>query len=200
MATSGNKQKYASKNPVQRALLDRFLRQVVGLVRTSGARTILDVGCGEGFVLERIARAGVEAKLFGLDMSSAAVADARARLGDLARIEQGDARTPPFDDRFDLVLMTEVLEHIPGPTDMLPVLERLTRRHLILSVPWEPFFMGLNLLRGKNVRRWGNDPEHVNHWGRRGFLRFVSQRFQVRAAPMVFPWTLVLAERRTDPS
>ena len=195
MAQSGNKQKYASKNPIQRALLDRFLGQVVELVRESGARTILDVGCGEGYVLDRIASAGVDAELFGLDMSESAVTDARALLGDRARIEQGDARTPPFEDTFDLVLMTEVLEHIPEPANMLPVLERLSRRHLILSVPWEPFFMGLNLLRGKNVSRWGNDPEHVNHWGRRGFLRFVGEHFQVRKSPMVFPWTLVLAER-----
>ena len=196
MGTSGNKQKYESKNPIQRALLDRFLTEVVALVEKVQPATILDVGCGEGYVLGRLADAGVPARLFGLDLSEPAVAEARERLGDRARIEVGDARTPPFDETFDLVLMTEVLEHIPGPEAMLPVLDRLTREHLILSVPWEPFFMGLNFLRGKNLLRWGNDPEHVNHWGRRGFQRFVSTHFDVLEAPMVFPWTLVLARKR----
>jgi hypothetical protein len=79
---------------------------------------------------------------------------------------------------------------------MLPILERLTRRHLLLSVPWEPMFRGLNLMRGKHVRAWGNDPEHVNHWGRRGFFRFVEQRFSILGAPLVAPWTMVLAEKR----
>ncbi|RMG96665.1 MAG: class I SAM-dependent methyltransferase [Deltaproteobacteria bacterium] len=199
MAQSGNKQKYESKNPIQRALIDHFLGQVVRLVEKVRPTRILDVGCGEGFVLDRLARAGVEAELYGLDMSASAVTEARARLGDRARIEVGDARTPPFDEPFDLVLMTEVLEHIPNPEDMLPVLDRLAREHLILSVPWEPFFMGLNFLRGKNLSRFGNDPEHVNHWGRRGFRRFVGRRFDVVDAPLAFPWTLVLARKRPAP-
>ncbi len=198
MATSGNKQKYESKNPIQRALLDRFLDQVVALVERTRPRTILDVGCGEGFVLARLADAGVRADLYGLDLSETAVAEARERLGNRARIEVGDARTPPFDEPFDLVLMTEVLEHIPEPEAMLPVLDRLSRGHLILSVPWEPFFMGLNFLRGKNLSRFGNDPEHVNHWGRAGFQRFVGRRFEVVDAPLAFPWTLVLARKRPD--
>jgi SAM-dependent methyltransferase len=190
----GNKQKYASRNPVQRILLDRFLDQVVTLVRKSSAKTVLDVGCGEGFVLERLAQADLGLTLRGLDMSGAAVADASERLGDRAEIMQGDAREPPFDQTFDLVLMTEVLEHIPEPQQMLPVLAALTHKSLVLSVPWEPFFMGLNLLRGKHLSAWGNDPEHVNHWGRSSFKRFVGGQFQVQQAPVVFPWTLVLAQ------
>ena len=41
---------------------------------------------------------------------------------------------------------------------------------VVVSVPREPVFCALNLARGKNVTRLGNDPEHINHWGRRGFL------------------------------
>jgi hypothetical protein len=111
-------------------------------------------------------------------------------------VERRDARELAADGRsFDLVMMLEVLEHIPEPAQMLPILERLTQRYLLLSVPWEPFFRGLNFLRGKHVRDFGNDPEHVNHWGRRAFLRFVEGRFRVVEVPMVFPWTMVLAER-----
>ncbi len=192
----GNKQKYASPNPIQRALLGRFLGQVVQLVRDSGAGTVLDVGCGEGFVLERLAESGLPVDLYGLDNSASAVAEAQGRLGDRARILEGDARDPPFDQTFDLVVMTEVLEHIPDPAQMLPVLAAFTREHVVLSVPWEPFFMGLNFLRGKHLSAWGNDPEHINHWSRAGFRRFVGERFEVLAAPMVFPWTVVLAQLR----
>ena len=195
-AAHGNKQKYASRNPIQRALLGRFLDQVVELVRASGARSVLDVGCGEGYVLHRLAEANLGLTLRGLDMSEEAVAEATSLLGERARVVVGDAREPPFDDTFDLVLMTEVLEHIPDPEQMLPVLEALTHRHLVLSVPWEPFFMGLNFLRGKHLSDWGNDPEHVNHWGRAGFQRFVEERFEVLRAPVAFPWTLVLARLR----
>ena len=165
----GNKQKYGSRNPIQRVLLGRFLDQVVSLVRQSGAKTVLDVGCGEGFVLDRLAQADPGLTLRGLDMSASAVADASGRLGDRAEILQGDARQPPFEQTFDLVLMTEVLEHIPEPQQMLPVLAALTHKSLVLSVPWEPFVLGLNVLRGKLLSAWGNDPEHVKHWGRSSF-------------------------------
>ncbi|MCA9707273.1 MAG: class I SAM-dependent methyltransferase, partial [Myxococcales bacterium] len=142
-------------------------------------------------------RGGVRATLHGIDACAPAVADARRRLGARADVEHADALTLAGDGRrFDLVMMLEVLEHLPDPAAMLPILEQLTRRHVLLSVPWEPMFRGLNLLRGKNVRAWGNDPEHLQHWSRRGFLRFVEQRFEILAAPPVAPWTLVLAQRR----
>ena len=118
-------------------------------------------------------------------------------LGDRAHLEVRDARElVDLGRSFDMVMMLEVLEHIPDPARMLPILRALARRHVLLSVPWEPFFRGLNLLRGKNVRALGNDPEHVNHWGRRGFVRFVERDFRPLALPAVFPWTMVLAEPR----
>jgi SAM-dependent methyltransferase len=195
-STYGNKQKHESKNPIQQALLGRFKANAVRLARSVEPSTILEVGCGEGYMLEEMSRAGVGRDLLGVDISAPAVEDARARLGDRARVERRDARELAADGRsFDLVMMLEVLEHIPEPAQMLPILERLTQRYLLLSVPWEPFFRGLNFLRGKHVRDFGNDPEHVNHWGRRAFLRFVEGRFRVVEVPMVFPWTMVLAER-----
>ncbi len=195
-ARHGNKQKHESKNPIQRALIARFKRHAVRLARSIAPRTILDVGCGEGYMLEAFVEGGVTAELRGVDLSEQAVEDARARLGPRARVELQDARAlVDLGETFELVMMLEVLEHIPEPGQMLPILDALATRHLLLSVPWEPFFRGLNLLRGKNVRRWGNDPEHVNHWGRADFLEFVGARFRVLETPFVFPWVMVLCER-----
>lgn len=55
MATYGNKQKHESKNPAQRALLGHFKAQVVRIVREIQPRTLLEVGCGEGYMLEALA-------------------------------------------------------------------------------------------------------------------------------------------------
>ncbi len=193
----GNRQKHESSNPIQRALIGRFKTAALELVSQVNPESILEVGCGEGYMLDALSQGGVRASLHGVDFSGPAIEDARQRLGDRAKLEQRDARELADDGRqFDLVMMLEVLEHIPEPEQMLPILERLTHRHLLLSVPWEPMFRGLNFMRGKHLSAWGNDPEHVNHWGRRGFQRFVEQRFVVRSAPLVAPWTMVLAERR----
>ncbi|MCA9658768.1 MAG: class I SAM-dependent methyltransferase, partial [Myxococcales bacterium] len=194
VSAHGNKQKHESRNPVQRALIAHFKRHALRLTRRTGPRSILDVGCGEGYMLAAIADAGVDAELAGLDLSAPAIADARARLGDRARLEVRDARElADLGEQFDMVMMLEVLEHLPDPATMLPLLGRLARSHVLLSVPWEPFFRGLNLLRGKNISALGNDPEHIQHWGRRSFVRFVERRFRPLEAPAVFPWVMVLA-------
>lgn len=192
----GNRQKHESKNPIQRALIQRFAAAMVAMVEKVRPRTIIDVGCGEGYMLKALVDAGVDAELWGLDLSAPAIADARARLGDRAHLEVRDARElAELGQTFDLVMMLEVLEHIPEPATILPLLERLSAGHVLLSVPWEPFFRGLNFLRGKNLGRFGNDPEHINHWGRGSFRRFVEQRFQVIEMPGVFPWVMTLAAR-----
>jgi SAM-dependent methyltransferase len=197
MPRHGNKQKHESKNPVQRALVGRFKSQVVRMVRQHRPKTLLEVGCGEGYILEALAEADLGVALSGVDISGSAIEDAQARLGDRAVLERIDARELARDGQtFDMVLMLEVLEHIERPQEILPILQRLSHQHLILSVPWEPFFRGLNLLRGKHITAWGNDPEHINHWGRRGFLEFVGGQFDVLETPMVFPWTMALATLR----
>jgi SAM-dependent methyltransferase len=192
----GNRQKHESKNPVQRALIGRFHGQLAALVRELAPQEILDVGCGEGYVLSALRAEGIRCPMSGIDLSPAAIDEARARVPD-ATFEVTDALAlADSGRRYDLVLMTEVLEHIPDPARMLPVLERIAKRFVVTSVPWEPFFRGLNFMRGKHVLAFGNDPEHVNHWGRRSFVAFMGERFEVRAAPLVFPWTLVAAQRR----
>ena len=174
----------------------REMWQAICRLIPKGSR-VLEVGCGEGFMLDVVERAGLGAELTGVDFSEPAIAGARARLGDRATLEARDARELADDGRtFDLVMMLEVLEHIPQPEQMLPILEQLTNRYLLLSVPWEPFFRGLNFLRGKHLSAFGNDPEHVNHWGRNSFFRFVQRRFTILETPVVFPWTMVLAKTR----
>jgi len=194
----GNRQKHESGNPIQRKLIDHFHSQAVALLKQAAPTSLLDLGCGEGFTLDAFVRAGVQCEMTGIDLSQDALSSARKRLPETVRLECANATTLADDGRqFDMVVMLEVLEHIENPAQMFDVLEQLTHKHLLLSVPWEPFFCGLNLVRGKNITRLGNDPEHVNHWTRTGFRRWVSTRFDIVAAPVVFPWTMVLASRRS---
>lgn len=194
---SSNQRKHESRNPIKQALIRAFHAKAIELVRRAAPKTILELGCGEGYVLSALADAGIDAELSGVELSERAVKIARERLGDRATIEHRDARELIADGRrFDLVMMLEVLEHIRDPEQMLPILDRLSTGWLLLSVPWEPLFMASNFLSGKNLRRLGNDPDHVNHWGRRGFEKFVATRFDIIEMPIVFPWTMALARSR----
>ncbi|TKJ28562.1 MAG: hypothetical protein CEE40_11375 [Chloroflexi bacterium B3_Chlor] len=52
----GNLQKYQNRKLVQRFLIWCFHQRVGELVASTGAETVLDVGCGEGFTIERLLR------------------------------------------------------------------------------------------------------------------------------------------------
>jgi hypothetical protein len=53
-----------------------------------------------------------------------------------------------------------------------------------------------NLARGKNVTRFGNDPEHVNHWGRGSFRALLDTRLDVLRLTTSYPWLLALTAPR----
>jgi 2-polyprenyl-3-methyl-5-hydroxy-6-metoxy-1,4-benzoquinol methylase len=195
MASShGNRQKHENKNPIQRVLIGHFHKRLSDLVLARNPSEILEVGCGEGYVLAALRAAGVKCPIHGIDFSEAAIDEAKRRVPDATFAIEDARELARSGRRYDLVLMIEVLEHLPDAQYMLSVLAQLSKRHVIVSVPWEPFFRGLNFLRGKHVLAFGNDPEHIQHWGRREFQRLVGEHLTVKEAPIVFPWTLLGAE------
>lgn len=191
--SSSNLRKHTSTNPLQRALLDRFhetAQHLLGRVAPA-PRRILDAGCGEGFAM-RAVLGTTDAEVVGLDGSPGALRVAGV-LNPARPFAAGDLYDLPFPNHsFDLVVCMEVLEHLHEPGRGLRELCRVSSGWLLLSVPHEPLFRGANFLRGKNLRAWGNDPGHVNHWTFGGFLRFVAPYCQVVAARRSFPWSLAL--------
>jgi hypothetical protein len=85
-----------------------------------------------------------------------------------------------------------VLEHVPDPEATLAEMARVARRRLLVSVPREPLWRGLNMARGAYLRDLGNTPGHVNHWSRRGFESLLSRYGTVEEARSPFPWTMLL--------
>ncbi len=190
-ARSDNEAKYRSRNPVVRHLVARFLRQVGDLVVAQRPRRVLEVGCGEGIVLEYLGGRLPDARLDGLELDEGALAEARARCPDAALV-RGDACELPFGARcFDLVVCLEVLEHLPDPARALAELRRVARQGCLVSVPHEPFFRLGNVLRGKNLTRFGDPTDHRQHWSAAGFAAFCSRELSVRVRTGAFPWLIV---------
>jgi ubiquinone/menaquinone biosynthesis C-methylase UbiE len=188
----GNLQKYLSRNPVQRFLIWYFHHRVGELVAASEANAILDVGCGEGFTIDRLISVNSHLPIQGLDYDLPALLRAKKEHPEIL-FQMGDIRRLPFAaDSFELVLCLEVLEHLSDPLPALEELRRVSSRHCLISVPNEPLFKLANFLRGKNIRAWGNDPEHLHNWTAGQFIRMVGDYFQVERVFYPFPWTLAL--------
>jgi ubiquinone/menaquinone biosynthesis C-methylase UbiE len=193
-------QKYTAKNPAIRWLTERWVANLERVFTTLAAdpkgvpAQALEVGCGEGVIADQLHRRFGE--VVALDLPDAGLrADWRGYAG--PRFLHASALQLPFDDdRFDVVVAAEVLEHLPDPERGLAEMARVGRRHLVVSVPREPVFRGCNLVAGRYVRDLGNTPGHLNHWSKRGFVRFVGQVGQVREVSSPFPWTTVWATIR----
>jgi len=193
----GNLQKYQNPNPIQRYLIRHFLTQVGDLVADLAFATVLDAGCAEGFVSRHLAAMkGERFASVGIDIDDVALRRGTQVFPAMQRTV-GSVLSLPFPDAcFDLVLCTEVLEHLSSPDVALRELCRVTGHYCLLSVPHEPWFRTLNFLRGKHWCSWGNDPEHLQNWTGRQFAALVSQEFEVVVSTSAFPWWIVLGRKR----
>ncbi len=85
---------------------------------------VLEVGSGFGYLTFALHAAGYQVR--GLELSSRAVEAARDRFGDLYAVHD-ISRADPGVDGADVVVMTEVLEHVTDPAALIASLARLLR-------------------------------------------------------------------------
>jgi ubiquinone/menaquinone biosynthesis C-methylase UbiE len=115
---------------------------VDGLVRGFPAqlRAVLDIGCGPGDVVVRLAQAAPEAAITALDGSAPMIALAKAAVraaGVDDRVTLLHARIPgppPSSHSFDAVLSKDVLHHLPNPCVLWNEVKRLGRRGAAVHV------------------------------------------------------------------
>jgi len=188
--------KYNSANPIQRLALGRFHRHVYRQLDSLCPASVLDFGCGEGFFWQALLKFGPIPDVVGVDVRREAVETARAALPGLTFLQVDLFDFDPGDRRFDLVVASQVLEHLYNPAAYLERLCALTSERVLLTVPHEPFFQLCNLVRGRDLGRFGNHPEHVQRWSRSGFRRFASRYLVIEQLEAVFPFTLLTGRPR----
>lgn len=187
--------KYASKNPIERRLMDGFFGALDAALPAAAPASILEVGVGEAEVANRVRQRYPDARFVGIDLPDPELARHWAASG-LNGTFADITRLPFPDASFDLVLAIEVLEHVPDPEGAVRELARLATGRLVLSVPREPIWRVANLARGKYIGALGNTPGHINHWSKGRFAGLVGSQFEVRTVATPFPWTMVEAAAR----
>jgi 2-polyprenyl-3-methyl-5-hydroxy-6-metoxy-1,4-benzoquinol methylase len=192
--TGNTYDKYGSTNPVVRRLMAGFERSLDELFSAAAPGSVLDVGCGEGVLTEQWAQRLGSGRVVGVDLKDPKLeAEWSGRRRPNLQFQPMRVQQLAFaDDEFDLVAATEVLEHVDGPEPALAEMARVARRHLLVSVPHEPLWRGLNVARGAYLRELGNTPGHVNHWTRRSFVTLLGRFGEVQSIRAPFPWTMLL--------
>jgi len=189
--------KYASKNPIERRMMDGFFTALDKMLTGLQPETVVEIGAGEGRITERLVERFPNAAVVGLDLPDTNLADEWQDID--VPMFFGDATRMPFVDKsIDLVVGLEVLEHVPQPERALADIARVCRGFAILSVPREPIWRAGNMARGRYLRDWGNTPGHVNHWSSRAFEELVTKRFAVTDVAHPLPWTMVRAAARPN--
>jgi 2-polyprenyl-3-methyl-5-hydroxy-6-metoxy-1,4-benzoquinol methylase len=175
-------------------MMMRFEADLDELLRLGAPSSLLDVGCGEGVLVHRWASLLEGTQMVGVDLEEESLQEGwAARAAPNLQFRVGEAEQLPFGDgEFDLVSAIEVLEHLPDPGRALAEMRRCARGHLLLSVPREPVWRVLNMMRGAYWTSLGNTPGHLNHWSTGAFVRLLSEHGQVLAVRSPLPWTLVL--------
>ncbi|MEO7425881.1 MAG: class I SAM-dependent methyltransferase [Fibrobacteria bacterium] len=160
---------------------DDRVSTVLALVRATGAKKILDVGCGDGFLSADFKKFGMYT--IGVDAAPGAVAAAKTRCDEAYVADLGHARLPLPDACVDLIWAGEIIEHIFDTEtfveDLLRVLQPGGR--LIMSTPnlasWinrislllgqQPFFTELGVRPsnwGSFLRKVGEPAGHIRNF------------------------------------
>lgn len=188
--------KHGSKSPLVRWFMHRFevgMRQL--LEQTGPMRSVLEVGCGEGHVTEKLAGLYPGARLLGTDFSATIIDHAR-RFHPQLEFQVHSIYDARALGRWDLVVACEVFEHLEDPERALEAVADVAERFVLVTVPREPLWRILNVVRGHYLPAWGNTDGHLQHWSRGAMLRFLSTRLDIVDTRAPLPWTQVLCRVR----
>lgn len=124
---------YRWDEPHWLAFFDRIAEEIVARLKP---RTVLDVGCGVGFLVEALRRRRVAA--YGVDISEYAITQVPGQLQTYCRVASAvDPLPNDFPQSYDLTTCIEVLEHIPEEQakDAVRLMAHRTSSVLFSSTP-----------------------------------------------------------------
>jgi ubiquinone/menaquinone biosynthesis C-methylase UbiE len=111
---------------------------IVSLCTSLNGRSVLEIGAGEGSVLKRLSELNFGEELYALEISPSGVeAIKRKGISRLVECRIFDGYHIPYgDDRFDIAILSHVVEHVEHPRILLYEASRVAK-YLFVEVPLE---------------------------------------------------------------
>ncbi|MDX2035259.1 MAG: 3' terminal RNA ribose 2'-O-methyltransferase Hen1 [Isosphaeraceae bacterium] len=166
------------------SLNDQRLAAVTAAIRASGAKRVLDLGCGEGKLLRELLKQKQIDEVVGMDVSIRALEIARERLALDRMPERLAARIKLLHgsliyrdarlEGFDAAAVVEVVEHLDPPR--LSAFERTVfefarPRTVILTTPNREYNVSWEGIGAEKLRH----PDHRFEWTRREFQEWAGR-------------------------
>ena len=143
---------------------------------------VLDIGCGDGLLLQALSQKG--AIVSGMDISEEGVRQCREKGFDASLFDVSTESLPFADKTFDTVIILDVLEHVYEPELLLKEAARVSKKHIVISVP------NFNSLPARLQVLFGKVPEnnlpHKGHlyWFNYSVLESLLRRRNLRLEKM----------------
>ena len=152
---------YNSSNLLVRYVHVKRLDTIAQMIPPQGNLKILDAGCGEGHLIDKLHRKNSEASYYGIDIAEPAMRRFKERCP-YAELRTMDLITIGFEDEFfDIIICSEVLEHIHEYETVTAEMGRTLKKggNLIITFPNERLWtFSRFLLRRNPVKEIG----HIN--------------------------------------
>lgn len=118
---------------------------VARVQKLEGVKSICDLGCGNGHIAGRLASLGYE--VTGIDASRSGIRIAQRTYPQVKFVEALINRELTGRQSFDLVISSDVIEHLYRPSDLLEAAGMLlkTGGHLLLGTPYHGYLKNLAL-------------------------------------------------------
>ena len=189
----GNKEKHLSKNPLVRFLDKKLKKDIISEITKLKIKSMLDVGCGEGFITKEIAKNFLNIETHAIDPEKQYIEYAK-KFNSLPNITYQQATLDTYHSKkeFDLILMTEVLEHLQNPRDYLMKAIAQSSKYILFTVPNEPFFRIGNFFSLKYIKDFGNTPGHIHNWTKhklKKFLLKLNLKFKIKTSTF---WNIIV--------
>lgn len=186
--------KYGTTNFIEKFLVDRYKRTLLRLIKSISVNSIYEVGSGEGEIINIVSNINDFKFILGSDIDKKLLNQNTNKFPFYHWILNKAERLPIRENSIDLVIACEVLEHINSPEDFLEECKRLNAKYYLFSIPNEPLWRILNILRFKYLKDFGNTPGHINHWSITKIRNLVSQYLDINEIFFTQPWIFILAK------
>jgi len=139
--------------------------------------SILDVGCGDGYLLTKLQDKSYTKALFASDLSFSRIKKTRANARKGAFLQSSVTAMAFKDNSFDVVTCSELLEHVSDWESALSELIRISKKNIIITVPNEQKLVAVKCVKCGTENYLSG---HINSFSENDFLRRINNEARVK--------------------